>query len=243
MKNAYLYLYETQSHVDFALEAWEGLGRSLCEFKRAASEHVSRTEQGITGAGHEVMRDISIASRSSFLAMHSFISHVTSIYRMLCADTMNPTKKATNAGPGRRSFELRELLGVRPDDVPKFEKVRNDLEHYDERIDKWFEEARPHQIIDYSIGSLSHSETMNQEAIIRWLDPDELVLLSRGRKFSLRQIHEQLLTIKDMMGPALMRAWESPFHSTVMNVNGLTDKMAVLSIPVVIPPRAPSEVR
>ena len=67
--------------------------------------------------------------------------------------------------------------------------LRNHLEHFDERIDRWVLESERHNSVDMNIGPYGRGPAgLPPGAELRWYDPETRTFYFRGEAFALEPI-------------------------------------------------------
>jgi len=95
--------------------------------------------------------------------------------------------------PLRRSLEV-------PDDSPlEATDLRNDLEHIDERLDRWYARSTSHNYIDANIGPAGSIVGIARANIFRHYDPATGVVTFWGRDYSIPAIVEALNTLRPIV--------------------------------------------
>jgi hypothetical protein len=87
---------------------------------------------------------------------------------------------------------LRESLGV-PDDSPlKPTSMRNNFDHFDERLDEWYATSTSHNHLDYMIGPPSAISGLADADMFRVFDPTTAELVFWGTRYPLKVIVEEV---------------------------------------------------
>jgi hypothetical protein len=106
--------------------------------------------------------------------------------------------KALWGSGGRQSEarrELRESIGV-PDDSPLRDVVmRNNFEHYDERLDKWWAESKSHNHCDRNIMPKNAISGIDEIDMFRLFDPQTTNLTFWSQDFNLQQLISEVQRI------------------------------------------------
>ncbi len=103
--------------------------KTQCNSVLFALEQFNKRIEEVTQPGRFEDRDT--PSSEVFRALHSLLTHAANISRLLF-----PTRTSDRYAQ-RRGKRLRVLLGVRDDSPIADRSLRNHLEHYDERLDRW----------------------------------------------------------------------------------------------------------
>lgn len=131
--------------------------------------------------------------------------------QMFVVGAGNVSKVLWGQGPARakvapRRQPLRDSLGV-SDSSPLFEvRIRNNFEHYDERIDEWWRRSKSHNHLDRMIGSPSMVAGLDDIDRFRVYDPATAQIFFWGEPFDLRPIADECTRI----GPVAEREADKP---------------------------------
>jgi hypothetical protein len=133
-----------------------------------------------------------------FREAQGFMSNAAAVSRILWPPTRS---KATAMKRGER---LRTALGVADTHVLRSRALRDHLEHFDERIDRWSQETIHGALIDLHVGpaSLIGGAAVGRGDFLRVYEPDRNVFTFRGEEFDLRPLATGLEEVK---GAALKR--------------------------------------
>ncbi len=116
-----------------------------------------------------------------FFHLHHFVIHATNIDKIL--DTKLESE--------RHSFLSGHinLLGI---DLKPFRRLRNHLEHFDERLDKWVREYDGHAFFDMNI--ITGAKGFPKKAFLRAVDGD--IFKFHGEDYSLTELFDTILEIE-----------------------------------------------
>jgi hypothetical protein len=84
--------------------------------------------------------------------------------------------------------ELRDNIGITDASPLKNVSMRNNFEHFDERLDQWWEKSQVHTYIDINWGDASilvNTEPLN---MFRTFNPDTTDLTFWGQSFNLQEV-------------------------------------------------------
>lgn len=99
----------------------------------------------------------------------------------------------------KQRVELRRGLGI--DDSSPFNnrEARNFFEHFDERLETWFDSSTRHNFVDSNVVSLSMIDGIDKHDFIRNFDPEKMAITFYGEEClmipiieAVRQLREQL---------------------------------------------------
>jgi len=119
-----------------------------------------------------------------FRSLHSLLTHASNVSKLLWP----PRPKQHNAKA--RGHELRGILGITDQSPLKSRELRNNLEHFDERLDEWVKSPIA-MIVDDTIGDISQAKRFGDD-VWRWYDPQSLEFLFKGEKYQLDGIFQAL---------------------------------------------------
>lgn len=91
--------------------------------------------------------------------------------------------------------KLRESLKVREDSILFSKTLRNDFEHYDERIERWFKESERRNYIDSNIGPTGFIAGADPSDFLRNYDTTLNAVTFKGTVYELQPIVDELLTL------------------------------------------------
>lgn len=117
-----------------------------------------------------------------------------SIQSLLTA-AANISKACWGAG-GKKNAEredLRKSLGVDDGNPLASTTLRNHLEHYDERLDRWYRESSQRIYVDFIIGPRKTTIAgVDDSDIFRFYDPGEKEVIFWGEHFTLQPIVDEI---------------------------------------------------
>jgi hypothetical protein len=150
------------------------------------------------------------SSSEVFRGIHSFLTHASNVSRILWPGTI--PKKKLNEDDDQyhkrisktkravlRANELRDELGLPKEHVLKSRKLRNHLEHFDDRIDDWEEHSKNKNFAQDIIGPPNAIVGIAETDRMRWFNPSDGTFHFRGEKFSIQDI----VTGIDILFPTL----------------------------------------
>jgi hypothetical protein len=103
-----------------------------------------------------------------------------------------------------RGRSLREAIGINSDDHPvKNRKLRDHLEHFDERLDDWNDNRQRKAYVQDNIGPWASLGQFDDRDVMRWYDPVTKEFLFRGERFSLQLMADGISDIRTKTKSAL----------------------------------------
>lgn len=125
-----------------------------------------------------VMREEDLtAVAPTFFYVHAFLTHTANVSKLLW-----PPRPRI---PGRGD-RLRQELGVTGQLMIRDRCFRDFLEHFDERLEQWWQESPNHVGSDYGIAPHGAVSGIAPNEFLRHLDPYRLELYFRGDTFDLK---------------------------------------------------------
>ncbi|RWP49513.1 hypothetical protein [Mesorhizobium sp.] len=107
--------------------------------------------------------------------------------------------KAFWGGKGKKAAErklLRDSIGISDDSPLRDVAMRNNFEHIDERIDRWWENSPAHDYVDINIGDVGG---VAQQDMFRNYNMDTQKLTFWGEDFDVQGIVDEVLRILPML--------------------------------------------
>ena len=155
-----------------------------CKFLLLAAEEADR------GVRH---RDVD----STFYAFQNLLSAAANISRALWGQR---GKSATERAP------LRDSIAIGDDSPLKHVAMRNNFEHFDERLEKWWKESARHNHVDLYIGPRNRTmiglEEIDQ---FRSFDPETSNITFWGQEFNLTKIVDEVRRIAPKLEEEAMK--------------------------------------
>lgn len=132
-------------------------------------------------------------SRDTVRAIHKVFYAIQN----LLAASAN-VSKALWGQRGSRAAErqpLRDSIGI-SDASPLREVVmRNNFEHFDDRLDKWWSESSRHGMVDLNIGPLGSIGGVDDIDLFRFFDPRTTDIVFGGDRFNLQELIDEVSRI------------------------------------------------
>jgi hypothetical protein len=90
---------------------------------------------------------------------------------------------------------LRDSIGI-SDDSPLYKiDMRNNFEHFDERLDSWWARSARHNFADLSIGPPSMIEGLEDSELFRFFDPRTTDVTFWGQRFNIQELIDEVSRI------------------------------------------------
>lgn len=126
-----------------------------------------------------------------FRAIHHFLVHVSNVVKLI-----QPNTKDDNDFRKYRAISLKKAYPDLPTLNPNEIHVRNDYEHYDERIDYWVINSKNHNYADKNIGPVTAIKGLDPKDNFRWFDNAKMTLYFCGREYHLNYLFSYILEVK-----------------------------------------------
>ena len=108
--------------------------------------------------------------------------------------------KAFWGSGGKFSAERKPLRdSIKIDDNSPLREVamRNNFEHFDERLDRWWKESKRHSLVDFNLGLLVHG--IEDIDIFRNFDPKSKEVIFGGQRFNLQKLVDETQRILPLL--------------------------------------------
>lgn len=132
-----------------------------------------------------------------FSSLHHFIIHVSNIVKLI-----QPNVKDDNDFRKYRALSIIKNYPRIPQIDQKNISVRNDFEHFDERIDYWVINSKNHDYMDKSIGNVSPIRAVSgvdPKDSFRWFDFQTMTLYFCGNVYDLKSLNDYISKVKDVL--------------------------------------------
>jgi hypothetical protein len=116
-----------------------------------------------------------------FSHLHHFVAHATNIHKIL------EPKPSTE-----RAVILAGHVDLSGIDLGSFRRLRNHLEHFDERLDRWVSEYDGHAFFDMNL--IAGAKGFPKKAFLRALDGD--VFKFQGEDYDMTELMRAILEIE-----------------------------------------------
>ena len=128
---------------------------------------------------------------SLFEYIHHFIVHVSNVMKLV-----QPNAKEDTDFRKYRMIEIKKAYQAIPDINPSDVNVRNDFEHFDERIDSWVINSKNHNYADKNIMPAGAISGLDPKDNFRQYDPGTKILYFAGREYHLGRIYDYIQQVK-----------------------------------------------
>lgn len=150
------------------------------------------------GSARRCFNAFQLASKNhsveAFVHVHHFVVHVANIDKLLdCSNSQ------------RRRTVLQGHINLDSTSLKPLRRLRNHLEHFDERLDKWVEEFDGHALLDENF--ISGTKGFPDRAYLRALDG--AVFKFYGETFDLAELLQKIEEIERQIGAASSRKPQS----------------------------------
>lgn len=200
-----IYLDEVHKQAQYAINAIIGLNRVM---QRLQTNDPPLTRQ----ESHTVHQEV-------FRAIHSFLTHASNVSRLLwpAGTGGEPPRESSqkrqkwHARIGRGQT-LRAAIGVEDDHPLRRRKLRDHLEHFDERLDDWQASTKHKIFVQDNIGprDVISIEGMEDGDRMRWYEPHTQHFLFRGEEYDLQALVDGVSDILQKSATALHQRRSDP---------------------------------
>lgn len=164
-----------------------------------------------------------------FRSIHSFLTHTSNISRLLW-----PAVPTRGNGESDEAYEerlssklaitraraLRVTLLLPDEHVLKSRRLRDLLEHFDEKLDEWRTTSVHRNIVNDYIGPKNGIVGIAETDMMRWFDPSSNSFTFRGEAFDL----QALATATNELLPAAVKAEEQLREQMINEARALHNK-------------------
>ncbi len=198
---SYIYLHEAATQCGFAVNALKGLQNVLARLRDA--------------------RDPSDVERSRtlhaevFRSLHSFLTHASNVSRLFWPPA---PRRRSREGESRAAYKarcaidpslvrgraLRDATGLpERDHALKSRRMRDHLEHFDERLDEWYTTSTRRNYVQDYIGPPGGIVGIDPGDMMRCFDPLTNRLRFRGEEYDLTLLTAAVVDVQDRIAAAL----------------------------------------
>jgi hypothetical protein len=196
---AFAFLSEIQTQAQYAMNAVPHVNQATRALKL-----IDSTTSAAWPHSEEVFREL-----------HSFLTHASNVSRILWPAAPKRRRKETQQQYDervradkrmQRGEVLRGLLGIGDGDHPlKSRKLRDHLDHFDERLDEWATAGASRNYLQDFIGNVRETSTIAPRDQMRSFDPELVIFRFRGEEFELAPIQSALSQLKIRAAGAAFR--------------------------------------
>jgi len=129
-----------------------------------------------------------------FLNIHHFIVHISNVFKIV-----QPKITDELSFKNYRVKNLKIKYTQIPQIEPKLLHIRNDFEHFDERIDNWIINSKNHNYADKNIGDLKSIKGLDPKDSFRWYNPETKILYFCGNEYPLDDLYKYIVEIKKVL--------------------------------------------
>ncbi|TGV17062.1 hypothetical protein E5N72_17675 [Pseudoalteromonas sp. MEBiC 03607] len=176
-----VYVREIKKQCEFGLAAVKYLNHAL---QQLHNQELSQEERQFYHS--EVFRQI-----------HSLLTHASNVSRMFWPPIPRQKQNETDQNYENRILTIDKVVrgralkgeyGLDDNNPLKNRKLRDHLEHYDERLDHWRNNSINRNIVSDTIGPPNAIVGPAESDMMRWFDPTRNVFKFRGEEYDLQSI-------------------------------------------------------
>ncbi|MBU0708465.1 hypothetical protein KJ596_01790 [Patescibacteria group bacterium] len=113
--------------------------------------------------------------------LHIFLIFVSHIVKIIQPNV----KSGDNDFRLYRAKSLKRAHPTLPEIAPSHIQIRNDFEHFDERLDSWVIHSERHNFADSNIGPINMIGGIDTKDILRHFDPQSMKLYFTGQEYDI----------------------------------------------------------
>lgn len=132
------------------------------------------------------------SQKIAWMYVMTFLALSANVSKLLFPAPRKDHKSTINRGK-----TLRKLLDVNDDSLLENRDLRDHFEHFDERLDIYFQSTRKHTYIDMNIGDLSEFKGLDRKEVLRHLDDKNQVVIFLGEEYDIKALKQELISIND----------------------------------------------
>ena len=152
-----------------------------------------------------------------FRNIHNFLTHASNVSKILWP--AQPKQKQNESDEQyeerikrikkvQRAIQLLEELSLPEEHVLKSRKLRDHLEHFDERIDNWAEHSENKNFVQDNIGPENAIVGIDKKDMMRWFNQTNNTFLFRGETFNLQDIASAIDELLPMLVAKEKELWQ-----------------------------------
>ena len=194
--------------------------KAQCNFGTNAIKALNNVLPRLMNAGQDGNLDLRNTLHAEvFRTIHSFLTHASNVSRLFWpAQPKHRKNESDEAYAARcaaipkiiRGKILRTEVGL-PDNehALKSRKLRDHLDHFDERLDQWQNESVQRNYVQDFIGPEGSIVGTDDGDMMRWFDPPVKKMRFRGEEFDLQALADALVDVleKVQAREAQLRSW------------------------------------
>jgi hypothetical protein len=201
---------------EFAKTIFVGELQKQCRFALNAVDQINSCLKQLSSQGL-VQEESSYFHSEVFRGIHSFLTHTSNVSKILWPGLPRREKnesaehykqRINSLKKVQRALELRAELGLPEKHVLRSRKLRDHLEHFDERIDDWEENSQNKNFVQDIIGSENAIVGIAKTDMMRWFNPRNSTFLFRGETFSLQDIATALKKLLLVLVAKEVELWQ-----------------------------------
>jgi hypothetical protein len=168
---------EIVTQCQFALDAYKEIMSTISLYKDSEKEPNIDYERPAT-------------DRKLFRNIHSFLTHAANLSKLFWIFSREPKSEAVE-----RAEALRKLLGISEDHLLKNRSFRNNLDHFDERLDSWAISSKHHSA--YFTDLLGRPQpflnsVIKEKDLMRLFDHETMTFYFQGDPCNIQSIAESI---------------------------------------------------
>lgn len=174
-----------------------------CAFALGALGHLNRVLQLLQSGDLREPGAHQFAQSEVFRSIHSFLTHASNVSRLLWPPGSSRVRE-------ERGEILRRALNIADGDHPlKSRRLRDHLEHFDERLDDWQRSSSRRNFVQDNIGPWGLIAGIDEGDVMRWYDQVAKRVIFRGESFDLQALATAIDTLRPIASEACARAWHA----------------------------------
>ena len=140
-------------------------------------------------------------SRRTFFAIQNLLSSSANISKVLWGEnqTLSEERKP-----------VRDSIGVTESSPLKSRAMRNNYDHFDERLDGWYKESVNHAFTDLNVMPRSAISSVDVIDIFRWFDPKTTDVIFWSQDLNIQEIVNEVNRILPLVTNQASIPWWSP---------------------------------
>lgn len=132
-----------------------------------------------------------------FMHAHHFLTHCANIAKLIFPEPRKKDSGELKLIKKARSEVFSKIFGKsQKQKLKEFVKLRNDLEHFDERIDAWILSSERHNFVDMNIGDRSPLSIVGVDTRDFFRNLEGNILTFAGRKYDLDELYNIILSLE-----------------------------------------------